>query len=56
MGLKTCVWIGIIVGGLVGGAIGSVLDHGNMLGLWSILISAVGSIVGIFIGYKLYNS
>lgn len=56
MELKTYVWIGVIAGGLIGGFLGSLLDHGNMLGLWSILISGLCSIIGILIGYKLYNS
>ncbi len=55
METKTYIWIGILVGGLIGGSIGGVLDHGNMLGLWSILLSGVGSIAGIFIAYKLSN-
>jgi hypothetical protein len=56
MELKTYVWIGIILGGLIGGVGGSMLDHGNIFGLWGILISGLGSIIGIFIGYKLYSS
>jgi hypothetical protein len=55
MELKTYIWIGIIVGGLVGGGIGSLLDHGNVLGLWGILLSGAGSVAGIVIGYKLSN-
>lgn len=53
METKTYIWIGIIVGGIIGGAIGGMLDHGNLLGLWGILLSGVGSIIGIFAGYKL---
>lgn len=56
METKTYIWIGIIVGGLIGGAVGSAIDHGNMLGLWGILMSGVGSIVGIFVGFKVGNS
>lgn len=56
METKTFIWIGVIVGGLIGGTLGGILDHGNMLGLWSILFSGVGSVIGIFVGYKLGNS
>jgi hypothetical protein len=55
METKTYIWIGIIIGGLIGGAIGGLLDNGNLIGLWSILLSGVGSIVGIWVGYKLAN-
>ena len=47
------IWVGILVGGTVGGLIGSVLDRGNMLGLWSIILSTVGSLAGLWVSYKL---
>lgn len=53
MEAKTYIWIGILVGGIAGGAIGGLFDHGNMLGGWSIFISTIGSIVGIWAGWKL---
>jgi uncharacterized protein YcfJ len=53
---KTYIWMGIFVGGIVGGVIGTWLDHGNGLGAWTILLSTVGSIVGIWAGYKLGNA
>lgn len=56
METKTYIWLGIILGGLVGGGLGSVLDHGNIIGLWGIVLSGAGSIVGIVAGYKLGNS
>lgn len=46
--MKAMIWIGITVGGLVGGWAGSLLDNGNMLGLWGILLGVVGSLVGIW--------
>jgi hypothetical protein len=55
METKTYIWIGITVGGVIGGILGGMLDHGNLLGMWGILLSGVGSIIGIFVGYKLGN-
>lgn len=49
--MKLMIWLGIFVGGAVGGAIGSVLDGG--LGVWSIVLSSVGSLGGIWAGYKI---
>lgn len=56
METKTYIWIGIFVGGLVGGLIGTWLDHGNGLGAWTLILSTVGSILGIWGGFKLGNS
>jgi uncharacterized protein YcfJ len=51
--MKLMIWVGILVGGTVGGLIGAVLDRGNMLGVWSIVLSTVGSLAGVWAGYKL---
>ena len=52
--MKLFVWLGIFVGGIVGGWIGAVMfDKGNWFGLWSIFLSGVGSLIGIWAGYKL---
>jgi membrane protein DedA with SNARE-associated domain len=51
--MKLMIWIGILVGGTVGGFIGGMLDHGNLLGTWSIILSTVGSLVGVLAGYKI---
>lgn len=56
METKTLVWIGLAVGGAIGGFAGAALDHGNMFGGWSILLTAVGSLIGIWAGYKLGNN
>lgn len=56
MSLKSYVWLGLSIGGIVGGIIGAWLDHGNALGAWSVLIGSVGSLVGIWLGYRAYNS
>lgn len=46
------IWIGITIGGLIGSWLGGMLDHGNWLGGWSLLLGTVGSLVGLWIGYK----
>ena len=47
------IWLGILVGGAVGGWIGAILSGNNWLSAASILLSAVGSIAGVFAGYKI---
>ena len=47
------IWIGIAVGGLMGGWLGSLMDRGSLLGVWSILMGGLGSIVGVLAGYKI---
>lgn len=51
--MKLMIGIGVIVGGLMGGWLGGLLDGGNMFGVWGILLGAVGSLIGIWAGYKI---
>ncbi len=46
------IYLGIAIGGTLGGWLGAVMDHGNWFGLASILLSGVGSLIGIWVGYK----
>ncbi len=55
METKTYIWIGIFIGSIVGGWLGGMLDHGNLLGMWGILLSGVGGIIGVWAGWKLGN-
>lgn len=50
--MKKYIWLGITVVGGLGSWLGYLLDHGNGLGLWSLLLGSVGSLVGIWVGYK----
>jgi hypothetical protein len=50
--MKLMITVGIFLGGTVGGWLGALLDHGNWLGGWSILFSGIGSIIGVWAGYK----
>lgn len=51
--MKLIIWIGITTGGLLGSWLGSILDHGNFFGSWSIFGGAIGSFVGLWVGFKL---
>ncbi len=53
--MKKLITFGIFIGGLVGGGIGTLLDHGNQFGIWTILLSTVGSLGGIWLGIQLNN-
>jgi hypothetical protein len=51
--MKLMIFIGICIGGTIGGWLGAaLLDKGNWFGLWSLFLSSVGSIAGVFAGYK----
>jgi hypothetical protein len=50
--MKLMITAGVFVGGTVGGYIGALADNGNWLGGWSILLSGVGSLAGIWVAYK----
>lgn len=50
--MKLMILVGITVFGSLGGWLGSLMDHGNLFGIWGILLSTVGSFFGIWAGYK----
>jgi len=49
---KKCIWLGMTVGSFLGGYIPSLWGAG-MLSMWSMFLSAVGALVGIWAGYQL---
>jgi uncharacterized membrane protein YeaQ/YmgE (transglycosylase-associated protein family) len=51
--MKKIISLGILIFGTLGGWLGTTLDHGNSFGGWSILLSAIGSFFGIWVGYKI---
>jgi hypothetical protein len=51
--MKTMIWIGVTIGSTLGSWLGAMFDHGNWLGGWSLILGTIGSIVGIWAGYKI---
>lgn len=47
------IFLGITVIGTIGGWMGASLDHGNWFGVLSIFLSTIGSLVGVWVGYKI---
>ena len=55
--MKLMIFLGITVGGAIGGGFGNLLDHQSFFSLtnfggWTILLSTIGSFVGIWAGFK----
>lgn len=51
------IFLGVTVGATIGGGFGNLLDHQSFfsltnLGGWTILLSTIGSFVGIWAGFK----
>lgn len=51
--MKLMIFLGIAIVGTIGGWLGAALDHGNWFGAWSLLLGTVGSLAGVWIGFKL---
>jgi uncharacterized membrane protein YfcA len=51
--MKLLIFIGITVFGTLGSWLGAALDHGNWFGAASLLLGTVGSLLGVWAGYKL---
>jgi hypothetical protein len=51
--MKLMIWIGITVGGGIGSWLGAAMSHGNWMSATSILLGGVGSIVGVWAGYRI---
>lgn len=53
--MKIAISAGILIVGSLFGWIGQLMDHGNWLGGWSLLLGTIGSFAGIWVGYKVYK-
>lgn len=51
--MKLAIGIGVTVGSILGGWLGSLIDGASMFGLWGIIGSTLGGLLGIYVGYKL---
>ena len=51
MSRKTLVWIGLTIGSLVGGYV-PVLWGDDLLSFSGVILSGVGGLVGIWLGYR----
>ena len=51
MSRKTLIWIGLTVGSLAGGYL-PVLWGGDMISLSAVVLSAIGGVAGIWLGYR----
>ena len=51
MSKKTLIWIGFTVGSAVGGYLPALWD-GDFISFSSVILSAAGGIVGIWLGYR----
>ena len=49
---KLCIFVGMTVGGIAGSMIGSAFGYG-MLDLQSFFLSGLGSVAGVYAGWKL---
>lgn len=55
MSTKTLVFIGVTVGSIIGGYIPS-LWGADIFSMWSLVLSAVGGLFGIWVGFRIGNS
>lgn len=53
LSVKATIYVFVVLGSLIGGAIGTNIDNGNMFGIWSIFLSGIGGIFGIWAGYTI---
>jgi uncharacterized membrane protein YfcA len=49
---KTFIWIGVFIGSSAGGWLGALAANGNWLSWQSLLGTAVGSFLGVYVGFK----
>lgn len=50
--MKLMISLGLLIFSSLGAWLGQAMDHGNGFGGWTILWTAIGGLVGIWIGYK----
>lgn len=51
--MKKYISLGVLIFGSLGGWLGTVMDKGNGFGGWAIFLTLVGSLLGVWAGYKI---
>ena len=49
---KLMIWLGMLIGSIIGGYLPT-LWGASFLSAWSLVLSSLGAIIGIIIGYKM---
>jgi len=49
---RKAIWLGVLIGSALGGCLPS-LWHAGPFSMWSILLSAVGGLAGIWLAYRM---
>ena len=49
---KKAVWLGMIIGSTLGGCV-PMLWHASVFSMWSIVLSTVGGIAGIWVAWRM---
>jgi hypothetical protein len=52
MDSKKLLWLGVAVGGMVGAYMPGIWGDADVFGMASIILSALGSLIGLWLGYK----
>lgn len=52
MDSRKLIWLGVAVGGTAGAYLPTLWGDADVFGVTSILMSAVGSIIGLWLGFK----
>jgi hypothetical protein len=52
MDSKKLLWLGVAVGGMVGAYMPGIWGDADVFGMASIILSALGSLIGLWLGFK----
>lgn len=52
MDAKKLIWLGVAVGGMAGAYAPGIWGDADVFGMASIILSAVGSLIGLWLGFK----
>lgn len=54
--MKSLIYIGATIGGIAGAYIPALWGDSNMFSGWSLLMGAIGGVIGIYVGYKIQEN